>query len=95
MFKPINESYLRVAYNYVWSQDRVFTNEMTTPAYNIINLSVGGNVMLLKQKFMLVLGANNLLNTSYYDHLSRLRQYGLQGMGINIFFTVKVPLQTP
>jgi len=93
VFKPINESYLRVAYNYVWSQDRVFTNEMTTPAYNIINLSVGGNVMLLKQKYMLVLGANNLLNTSYYDHLSRLRQYGLQGMGINIFFTVKVPLQ--
>ena len=93
VYKPISESYLRIAYNYVWSQDRVFTNEMTTPAYNIINLSVGGNVMLLKQKFMLALGANNLLNTGYYDHLSRLRQYGVQSMGINIFFTVKVPIQ--
>ncbi len=41
---------------------------------------------------MLALGANNILNTGYYNHHSRLRQYGVQSMGINIFFTVKVPL---
>jgi iron complex outermembrane recepter protein len=77
---------------YVFAQNNVAINELTTPAYNILNLSFGGDIKLLKQKFIIAVGVNNLLNELYYDHLSRLRPYGVYNIGMNAFINIKVPI---
>ncbi|MEI6594320.1 MAG: TonB-dependent receptor [Bacteroidota bacterium] len=91
VFTKINNSFMRVGYNYVFAQNNVAVNEFTTPAYNIVNLSFGGVVKMFKQKFIIAVGINNLLNELYYDHLSRLRPYGVYNIGMNAFINIKVP----
>jgi iron complex outermembrane receptor protein len=91
IFTTIKNTFLRASYVYVYAQNNVAVNEFKTPAYNLVNLSLGGDIKLFKQICMITIGANNLLNELYYDHLSRLRPYGVYNMGINGFVSIKVP----
>ena len=92
VFERFDNTFLRLGYNYVFEQNYVAQNELKTPAYNIVNISAGGDVKILKQKIIFSIGVNNLLNEKYYDHLSRLRQYGVYNIGLNAFVNVKIPL---
>jgi iron complex outermembrane receptor protein len=91
IWKKFTDTYLRLGYQYTWSQTKVY-NELTTPAYQLLNISMGGSSVAYKRAFQVSLGATNLLNTTYLDHLSRLRQYGVYGMGLNVFITIKANL---
>ena len=90
VFSKLNNTFVRASYMYVFAQNNVAINEITTPAYNIVNLSFGGDVKLFKQKFIIAVGVNNLLNELYYDHLSRLRPH-VYNIGLNAFVNIKVP----
>lgn len=92
ILSKVDHTFLKVGYNYVFAQNKIGINEIETPAYHIVNLSFGGEIKLLKQKFNIALGVNNLLNQLYYDHLSRLRIYGVYNIGLNAFINIKVPL---
>lgn len=91
VFAKVKNTFLRTSYVYVFAQNNLAVNEYKTPAYHLVNLSLGGDIKLFKQICMITIGANNLLNELYYDHLSRLRPYGVYNMGINGFVSIKVP----
>ncbi len=90
--KKINQINFRVSYQYFAAQNRVDRNERTTPAYQLINVGVGLNPLILKREISFSLQINNLLNTAYFNHISRWRQIGLPEPGRNISLYLKIPI---
>jgi iron complex outermembrane receptor protein len=85
-------NYFRVGVLSVLAQNHPAVNELSTPGYNLLDAGIGSTVMIWKHPVQVMLAGNNLLNTKYYDHLSRLRIYGVYGMGTDIFLDVRIPL---
>ena len=75
-----------------FKQNNISEFETTTKGYNLINLGVGGAVKLSKFNFDISANVNNLLNTSYVSHLSRLKADGIENIGRNIILNIKFNL---
>jgi iron complex outermembrane recepter protein len=58
---------------YLFSQNRVASDEETTPGYLLLGLEAGYR-MDYKGRHVLMFKVHNLLNESYRDHLSRVRE---------------------
>lgn len=99
-----NNAFVSLCLEYNLAQNhycRVDETETRTPSYALLNLSAGSDIMVKKQKMAeIYIIADNLLNKTYQNHLSRLKYCdtntltGLQGvynMGRNVTFKVVVP----
>ncbi|MBI9042485.1 TonB-dependent receptor [Lutibacter sp.] len=75
-----------------FKQKNISEFETSTNGYNIVNIGVGGTIKLSKYMLDVSLNANNLLNTSYIAHLSRLKVDGIENIGRNIIFNLKLEL---
>lgn len=75
------------------AQHRVERNEFSTPAFAIGNIGFGSEVKLGDHVFFINLIAQNVFNTTYYSHLSRMRMLNLPEQGRNFVLQVRVPLQ--
>lgn len=74
-------------------QDRIGAFETQTPAYNLIHLGINMSIETKGQPIYLTIGAKNILNENYFDHLSSLKQIGLQHPGINGYVGLKFNLE--
>jgi iron complex outermembrane recepter protein len=70
--------------NFTQEQDHTDSVESGTPGYWL--LQAGAGVSYRSVRFMLT--CRNLTNQLYYDHLSRLKYYGLFDMGRNVVLNV-------
>ena len=100
--------FVKVQMAWYATQDRVYLTDNTesrTPGYVLLNAGLGAGLTNKKGKilFNLYLMANNLLNTAYQDHLSRLKYFepypdapiahhGIYNMGTNIAIKLDFPL---
>lgn len=71
------------------AQNRLALAEKGTPAYQLYHCALWGNSVLGKQSIEWKLGVNNISNTYYYDHLSRLKNFGIYNMGRQLSVSVK------
>ena len=81
-----------IQHAYYFDQNRVSGLETSSKGYNVVDLGVNlkyDGVMPLT----LSLGAKNLLNERYIDHLSRLKNINLNNAGINFYVRLKIELQ--
>jgi len=88
--KKISELFLKPGITYVFNQDRPGDFETSTPAYYLISASAGITIKNQKNLIQLGVSGNNLLNNTYYDHLSRFKYYGIYNMGTNISLNFKL-----
>jgi iron complex outermembrane receptor protein len=58
--------------------------ETRTNDYTLINLGLGGKIIINKTNFNFNLNANNVFNKTYVSHLSRLKSDGIPNIGRNI-----------
>jgi iron complex outermembrane receptor protein len=74
-----------IAINWAWyaAQNRVDRNEPETPSYNLLSMSLGGNVGKDPNRLEIMLVINNLTNRYYLSHLSRYRILNIPEPGIN------------
>ena len=72
-------------------QDKVASEEITTPAYGLVDAGVGSTINLFDLDFNVALNVTNLLDKKYYDHLSLLKSLGVLNMGRNISMALTVP----
>lgn len=80
-----------IQYLYLFKQNRLGVLETSSPDYHMINL--GLTVMInTPNPIVLIGGVRNLLNTTYIDHLSGLKQIGISNPGINFYIGFKVEL---
>ena len=76
--------------DFVLSQTLVNPAEKTTPAYTLVNLGIGFEHLTKSIRYEVNLTANNLFNEAYYDHLSRLKNYGILNIGRDISIQLKI-----
>jgi iron complex outermembrane recepter protein len=69
--------YLLFGINYCQEQNHVDDFEDPSPSYLLLNAGAGVSY----RSFRFILTCRNLTNRLYYDHLSRLKYYGLYDMG--------------
>ena len=74
-----------------WRQINII--ETATDAYSLINITAGLTVAGKKGDWKICLTANNITNTVYADHLSRLKYYGLYNEGVNFVLSVRKELR--
>jgi iron complex outermembrane receptor protein len=77
-------AFLSFGMNYTQEQDHTAANEI--PAADYLLFNAGAGVSFKSVRFLL--SCRNLTDQLYYDHLSRLKYYGLFDMGRNIVLNV-------
>lgn len=87
-FRNFRNSFLSIGTVTAFKQGKVAANEMKTNGYTLLNLSLGTTY----RKTEFTLAANNVLDTTYLDHMSRFRSYEIIEPGLNIMFGVKIPI---
>ena len=103
--KALNNAYMALGLECNLAQNhyyKVDDTETRTPGYTLLSLSAGTDLNIHKRKVAEVsITAENLLNTAYQNHLSRLKycdinnatgRQGVYNMGRNIVFKVIVPI---
>jgi iron complex outermembrane receptor protein len=103
--KWLNNAYVAVGMECHLRQNHYYKadeTETATPSYTLFNLSVGTDLIVCGRKVAeLYVMADNLLNRSYQDHLSRLKytdvnaatgRMGVYNMGRNVVMKMVVPL---
>ena len=102
--KHLNNIYLRFGVDHYFAQNRVFSaygTETATGSYTLLGAGLGANISRAgKAEFIsIVLNAENLTNSTYQNHLSRLKyaplnaltgRMGIFNMGRNISLKVIV-----
>ena len=80
----LKQGYSSLILESTFSQKNVSAFETTTPNYNLINFALGGDFYMKNIKFSTLVTVNNLLNKTYINHLSRLKDDGIFNQGRNI-----------
>lgn len=80
----LSNGYLTLAIHAVLKQNNTSLFETKTGGYNLVHLSFGGDMRIKKTNFTASVSINNVLNTSYSNHLSRLKNEGILNAGRNI-----------
>ncbi len=90
-WKSLRDIFARISTDFVFQQNHPSEFEMSSSGYTLLNLGFGTDISVKNQYFTVGLFFNNLLNKTYIDHLSTLRDLGLNNMGRNISLSVKIP----
>ena len=90
-YKSFNESYFKIGLKYAFEQNHPSEYENSSPDYILFNLSLGSTIKVVKQDVIFNLSVKNLFNTAYTDHLSTLRDVGIENMGRSINLSIKIP----
>lgn len=90
--KGLADSYLKVGLNNTFKQARFDSFETQTAGYTLLDAGVGTSIRTAKGRFNLWISGQNLLNKTYYNHLSRYKLANIYNPGRNITFGINVPL---
>jgi len=90
-WKFLRNIYLEGGVDIVFAQNKPSEFETSTPAYNLVNMGFGFDIQCKQNLIHFNVKAANLLNITYYDHLSSLQTLGIYNMGRNIMVSLTVP----
>lgn len=103
--KAIGNAYVKAGVEHYFEQDKfyaAFGTETATPAYTLVNLGLGGDLVKKEQVLCSIfIGINNVTDVAYQNHLSRLKyaaenyvtgRRGVYNMGRNLSFKLLVPI---
>lgn len=88
-----SDTYIFAGAEQVFAQDRVDRNERTTPGSFILNAGMGCRIQVAGRQLQFRMNMNNVLNTSYFNHISRYRLINLPEQGRNLVVSLKVPVK--
>ncbi|MDB5281262.1 MAG: hypothetical protein JWO06_337 [Bacteroidota bacterium] len=90
--RVVKQAFVSLGFNYVFAQNSPAPLETPTPAYHLLNASIGAKFVLKRTVLNVSVTGNNLLNAKYYDHLSRFKNYGIYDIGRDIVLNVGIPI---
>lgn len=88
----LKDKYAFLTLKSVFDQNNVDEFESSSEGYNLVDVGLGGNIMLKKSPIEVRLSANNIFDKTYISHLSRLKTDSIANMGRNISLLVTMPL---
>ncbi|MCG6189876.1 TonB-dependent receptor [Maribellus maritimus] len=83
--------YFSIDYKLVGRQNRIVPPEENTAGYQLVNLSLGGDIRLRTQKISLAFQIQNLFNRKYFNHTSYYRLINVPEAGRNFVLNVNIP----
>jgi iron complex outermembrane recepter protein len=85
--------YIALEVMHFLEQNRTGQNESASPAYTLLNARVGAGISIgMIDNMDIFIHGNNLADTAYIDHLSVTKRLGLNMMGRNFMFGMRLPL---
>jgi iron complex outermembrane receptor protein len=94
--KLFNNAFIAIELDWNARQDHFYAvdgTESATPAYTLLNMSAGTDIVIKgKKRASLYLLADNLLDAAWQSHLNRLKVVGIYNMGRNITVKLTVPI---
>ncbi len=90
--KGLEDTHFFTGVKQILAQNRIDRNERTTPAALLIHAGLGTDLLLKNQKIRLKVSVNNLLNTTYFNHISRYRLVNVPEQGRNFILSINIPL---
>ena len=87
----LHQGFFKLSGVYADKQNRPALFESETDSYFLLNMAMGTHLFLGKQKVILSVQLNNLMNVNYIDHLSTLKPLGYYNMGRNISINLSIP----
>ena len=84
--KTFKDCFVLATVEHTLNQNNPSLFETKSNDYTLVNLGIGGKIILGKTSFNVNLNGNNLLNKTYIAHLSRLKNDGIPNLGRNIVF---------
>lgn len=88
------DGYFAIQHSYYFAQERVSEFETPTKAYSLLDLSF--NLEYEKKngrKMKIGGGVKNVFNTAYFNHLSSLKNIGIQQQGRNFYLSLAFDLE--
>jgi len=89
--KSFINSYFRIDIKYAFDQNKPSEFETPTDSYFLLNAGIGTEIKVKNQLLLIDITANNLLDETYFDHLSTLKDLGVYNIGRSINLSVKIP----
>lgn len=89
--KGLEGAYVKVGLTNVFKQSRFDSFETQTNGYTLLDAGIGTSVKTAKGKFNIWITGQNLLNKTYYNHLSRYKLANIYNPGRNVTFGISVP----
>ena len=80
-----------ISHRWVAEQNRVDRNELTTPSYHMLDAGLRLGFQNWLGGVSISLMAHNILDTKYFNHLSRYRQLGIPEQGRNFVVRLHIP----
>lgn len=90
-FSFLNNFYFSVDYRITAPQNNIVPPEEPTAGSQVINVGIGGDVVLKNERVELSLQVRNLLNRKYFNHTSYYRLINVPEPGRNIILNVSIP----
>jgi iron complex outermembrane receptor protein len=100
----LTNTYFMLGLDHYFEQDKIyykFGNETITPAYNLVNMGIGSDIVINKHTaFSLYIYGANLFDEAYQSNMSRLKyadvnnitgRTGVYNMGRNLVFKIIIP----
>jgi len=91
--KKVRSFFVEPEIIYVCKQSHPAQFETATPAYLLVHFYAGITLAAKKGNWNIGFNVLNLTNQQYFDHLSRLKYYGLYNQGINFVFSLRKDIQ--
>ncbi|MDP1622288.1 MAG: TonB-dependent receptor [Bacteroidales bacterium] len=83
--------YIEIGGQIHFGQNRIDSFETETPGYFLLDASIGAKIQIAQQLWTLYISGNNLTDTRYFDHLSRLKELGVYNPGWGVTIGVVAP----
>ncbi|MGQ9847629.1 MAG: TonB-dependent receptor, partial [Bacteroidales bacterium] len=89
--KFVENAYLSIDYRITAPQNNIVPPEETTDGYQVVNLGLGGDVVLVNQLVSIFIQVQNLFNTKYFNHTSYYRLINVPEPGRNFIVNISMP----
>ena len=90
-FKSVNNSYISLDYKLTAAQNKIVPPEVVTDGFQVVNLSIGGDLKLNNQQVGIALQVHNVLDANFFNHTSYYRLINVPEPGRNFIINISVP----
>ncbi len=88
--EKFSELFVALTLQSYFEKNNVSSFEQPSEAYNLINLSMGTDIIFIKTDLQINFGINNILNKTYISHLSVLKVDDIPNIGRNILLGINL-----
>jgi iron complex outermembrane receptor protein len=90
-FKSVNNAYISLDYKLTAAQNKIVPPEVVTDGFQVVNLSIGGDLKLNNRQVGIALQVHNVLDANFFNHTSYYRLINVPEPGRNFIINISIP----